>query len=192
MKVWCDWLLGNNDTWWPVSTAEPFAQLAQLATRLEGLKGALGEVLELCLSEEAYVALAQAGREEFDLVRLEEDAILCGFDPWFRGLAWDSYRQFAPRTVALARAVAAKRLHQILLAVDFLEGLDQPVLKWSLPDNSHVCLVSDTSDQVSRDMAVSHLTALIARDEYVLEESYSGEEEGEEGEEGRVRGGGMA
>jgi hypothetical protein len=63
----------------------------------------------------------------------------------------------------------------------------QPVLKWSLPDNSHVCLVSDTTDGVSRDMAVSNLTALIARDEYVLEESYSGEEE--EGEaEGSVEG----
>ena len=34
--------------------------------------------------------------------------------------------------------------------------------------------------QVSRDIAVSNLTALIARDEYVLEESYSGEEEAEE------------
>ena len=107
------------------------------------------------------------------------------FDPWFRGLSWESYRQFAPRTVSLARAVAAKRLAQILLAVEFLEGLDQPVLKWSLPDNSHVCLVSDTVDQVSRDMAVSNLTALIARDEYVLEESYSGEEEEDEEREGR-------
>ena len=34
--------------------------------------------------------------------------------------------------------------------------------------------------KVSRDIAVSNLTALIARDEYVLEESYSGEEEAEE------------
>ena len=58
------------------------------------------------------------------------------------------------------------------------------MLKWSLPDNSHVCLVSDNRDStcpnrehVSRDMAVSNLTAMIARDEYILEESYSGEEE---------------
>ena len=57
-------------------------------------------------------------------------------------------------------------------------------MKWSLPDNSHVCLVSDNRDStcpnrehVSRDMAVSNLTAMIARDEYILEESYSGEEE---------------
>ena len=33
---------------------------------------------------------------------------------------------------------------------------------------------------MSRDIAVSNLTALIARDEYVLEESYSGEEEPDE------------
>ena len=62
-----------------------------------------------------------------------------------------------------------------------------PVLKWSLPDNSHVCLVTDSTtnrDHFSnhfsrRDIAVSNLTAMIARDEYVLEESYSGEEEDE-------------
>ena len=33
---------------------------------------------------------------------------------------------------------------------------------------------------MSRDIAVSNLTALIARDEYVLEESYSGEEEADD------------
>ena len=67
-----------------------------------------------------------------------------------------------------------------------MSGLDQPVLKWSLPDNSHVCLVTDSTtnrDHFSRDIAVSNLTAMIARDEYVLEESYSGEEEEEEGKE---------
>ena len=66
-----------------------------------------------------------------------------------------------------------------------MSGLDNPVLKWSLPDESHVCLVtesltSSSRDDVSRDIAVSNLTAMIARDEYILEESYSGEEEDEE------------
>ena len=199
VKVWCDWLLGNNDTWYPVSSSEPFAQLAQLATRLEAVKPEIQQLLDNCLTEEAFQAHPQAGRDEFELIRLAEDALLCEFDPWFRGLSWDTYRQFAPKTMSIPRAVAAKRISQILLAVEFLEGLDQPVLKWSLPDNSHVCLVSDTTDQVtkiktkypwrsleilpikvSRDIAVSNLTALIARDEYVLEESYSGEEEAEE------------
>ena len=199
VKVWCDWLLGNNDTWYPVSSSEPFAQLAQLATRLEAVKPEIQQLLDNCLTEEAFQAHPQAGRDEFELIRLAEDALLCEFDPWFRGLSWDTYRQFAPKTMSMPRAVAAKRISQILLAVEFLEGLDQPVLKWSLPDNSHVCLVSDTTDQVtkiktkypwrsleilptkvSRDIAVSNLTALIARDEYVLEESYSGEEEAEE------------
>ena len=199
VKVWCDWLLGNNDTWYPVSSSEPFAQLAQLATRLEAVKPEIQQLLDNCLTEEAFQAHPQAGRDEFELIRLAEDALLCEFDPWFRGLSWDTYRQFAPKTMSMPRAVAAKRISQILLAVEFLEGLDQPVLKWSLPDNSHVCLVSDTTDQVtkiktkypwrsleilpikvSRDIAVSNLTALIARDEYVLEESYSGEEEADD------------
>ena len=44
-----------------------------------------------------------------------------------------------------------------------LSGLDQPVLKWSLPDNSHVCLVTDNTinrGHFSRDIAVSNLTAM--------------------------------
>ena len=140
--------MGNNDTWYPISSSEPFAQLAQLATRLEAVKPEIQQLLDNCLTEEAFQAHPQAGRDEFELIRLAEDALLCEFDPWFRGLSWETYRQFAPKTMPMAQAVAAKRISQILLAVEFLEGLDQPVLKWSLPDNSHVCLVSDTTDQV--------------------------------------------
>jgi len=186
VKVWCDWLLGNNDTWYPLVSAEPFAQLAQLATRLEGVKTQVSSILEECLSEKSFLAQPQARREEFALIKLAEDALLCEFTPWFRGLSWESYRQYCPRNLSIPRATAAKRVSQILLAVECLEGLDQPVLKWSLPDNSHVCLVTDSSasrDHFSRDIAVSNLTAMIARDEYVLEESYSGEEEEEEGRE---------
>merc|ERR1719154_298617 len=183
VKVWCDWLLGNNDTWYPLVAAEPFAQLAQRATRLEGVKTQVGSILEECLSEKSFLAQPQARREEFALIKLAEDALLCEFTPWFRGLSWESYRQYCPRNLSIPRATAAKRVSQILLAVECLEGLDQPVLKWSLPDNSHVCLVTDSSaskEHFSRDIAVSNLTAMIARDEYVLEESYSGEEGDEE------------
>merc|ERR1712059_1942 len=139
MKVWCDWLLGNNDTWYPLVSSEPFAQLAQLATRLEGVKLEVNKLLGHCLSEETFMALPQARRDEFELLKLAEDAMLCEFSPWFRGLSWSSYRQFCPRQQNVPAAVAAKRVSQILFAVEFLEGLDQPVLKWSLPDNSHVC-----------------------------------------------------
>ena len=87
------------------------------------------------------------------------------------------------RNLSIPKATSAKRVSQILLAVEYLEGeliismitilmmiindhcskgLDNPVLKWSLPDNSHVCLVSESGDNespdrdhVSRDMAVS-------------------------------------
>ena len=38
-----------------------------------------------------------ARRDEFGLIKLAEDSILCEFTPWFRGLSWDSYRQYCPK-----------------------------------------------------------------------------------------------
>ena len=185
IKVWCDWLIGNNDTWYPVVSAEPFSQLAQLATRLEVLKPTVCSLLESCLSDEAWRALPQARREEFDLIKLVEDTMLCDFEPWFRGLDWATYRQFYPRDAGIvaAKAENAKRIDQIRMCVEVLEGLEPPVLKWSVLDRSHVCLVSDrdesTQESVARDIAEAKLTALIARDEDILEESYSGDEDDE-------------
>merc|ERR1719158_717895 len=196
VKVMCDWLLGNSDTWQPLVSSEPFAQLAQLATRLESIKAEVNNILDTCLSEKTFLAHPQARRDEFALIKLTEDSLLCEFSPWFRGLSWDTYRQYCPKNLSIPKATSAKRVSQILLAVEYLEGLDNPVLKWSLPDNSHVCLVSESGDNespdrdhVSRDMAVSNLTAMIARDEYILEESYSGEEEDEEEAETRAEAG---
>ena len=54
-------------------------------------------ILEECLSEKAFLAEPQARREEFALIKLAEDALLCEFTPWFRGLSWESYRQYCPR-----------------------------------------------------------------------------------------------
>lgn len=186
VKVWCDWLIGNNDTWYPVVTAEPFTQLAQLATRLEAIKPAVTSILDKCLSDETWTALPQARREEFEIIRLSEDAILCEFEPWFRGLEWSRYRQFSPKSINQQVAQNAKRVDQIRMCAEVLEGLDPPVLKWSVPDKSHVCLVTDrdesTQASVARDMAEANLTLLIARDEDILEESYSDKEEEQDDE----------
>merc|ERR1719167_1193448 len=113
VKVWCDWLIGNNDTWYPVVSAEPFTQLAQLATRLEAIKPAVSDLLDQCLSDETWRDLPQARREEFELIRLAEDSILCDFEPWFRGLEWSIYRKFSPRSVDPQIARYAKRVDQI-------------------------------------------------------------------------------
>ena len=59
LQVWCDWLLGNNDKWYPLVSEEPFAQLAQLATRLEEVNSQLSGILEECLSEKAFLAQPQ-------------------------------------------------------------------------------------------------------------------------------------
>ena len=61
VQVWCDWLLGNNDTWYPLVSSEPFAQLAQLATRLETVKTQVSGILDLCLSEKTFLAHPQGG-----------------------------------------------------------------------------------------------------------------------------------
>ena len=94
-------MVGNNDTWFPLVSAEPFAQLAQLATRLEDVKKEVTTILKECLSEKAFLAQPQARREEFALIKLAEDALLCEFEPWFRGLSWESYRQYCPRFCAV-------------------------------------------------------------------------------------------
>jgi len=121
--------------------------------------------------------LPQSRRADYEIIRLTEDSILCEYEYWFRGLEWSTYRQFCPKSCDLPSAEFAKRVDQIRMCVEFMEGLDPPVLKWSAPDNSHVCLVTDrdesTQASVARDMAEANLTALIARDEDILEESYS-------------------
>ena len=68
-------------------SAEPFSQLAQLARRLEGVNTQVSGILEECLSEKAFLAHLQARREEFALIKLAEDYLLCEFTPWFMGLS---------------------------------------------------------------------------------------------------------
>jgi len=142
VKVWCDWLVGNNETWSAAANAAagPFEQLARLATHLESLKTVLRPVLRQLLAEDE-VARRPDRATGYELVKLGEDALLCGFAPWLRGLEWSVYRRWAPRSVPTALAQDARRLDAINFAVDFLEGLDPPILKWSPPDASHVSLL---------------------------------------------------
>ena len=70
--MWCDWLLGNNDTWYPLVSSEPFAQLAQLATRLETVKTQVSGILDLCLSEKTFLAHPQGGSNSEYQIKIEE------------------------------------------------------------------------------------------------------------------------
>ena len=72
VQVWCDWLLGNNDTWYPLVSSEPFAQLAQLATRLETVKTQVSGILDLCLSEKTFLAHPQGGSNSEYQIKIEE------------------------------------------------------------------------------------------------------------------------
>ncbi len=147
VKVWCDWLLGNNDTWYPVVSDEAFVQFAQLATHLEKLKPLVKPVLAEFIDEEQYLKIVNDERSmhSFEMVKLGEDAVLCGFNPWFRGLDWSVYRRYAPRSVPATLAQDVRRIDAINFCVDFLEGLEPPIMKWSLPDNAHISLAMSTS-----------------------------------------------
>lgn len=90
-QVWCDWLIGNNGTWFPVVSDEPFSHLAALATHFERLKANLRPILSQFRTEDE--AKKSADPTKFELIKLEEDGLLCGFDPWFRGLEWETYRR---------------------------------------------------------------------------------------------------
>ncbi len=180
IKVWCDWLIGNHDTWYPLSSEEPFSRLAQLATHLEKLKPLFRPILSQLLHEDEVAH--RPDRNSYDLVKLGEDASLCGFNPWFRGLDWSVYRRYAPRSLPAGLAQDVRRIDAINFCIDFLEGLEPPILKWSPPDNAHISLVESTAGGGSaaaspKEKASEKLSSMLSRDQDILDESYSDEDQ---------------
>ena len=175
VKVWCDWLMGNNDTWYPVICDEPFNELAKLATHLEKLKPLIAPILEQCLNEDKFNSILPPNKkEEYEMIKLDEDAVLCGFTPWTLGVNWAIYRRYAPRNVPTTLLQDARRLDAINFCIDFLEGLEPPVLKWSPPDNAHISLIENVACTADRGNA--KLTHMLSREQDILEESYSDDE----------------
>ena len=172
VKVWCDWLLGNNDTWYPVICDEPFNELAKLATHLEKLKPIITPILRQCIGEEEYLSLPPGSQLEYGMIKLDEDAVLSGYSPWSLGVSWSIYRRYAPKTIPITLLQDARRLDAINFCIDFLEGLEPPILKWSPPDNAHISLVenigSTTADKVN-----AKLTHMLSREQDILDETYS-------------------
>ncbi|CAB4066723.1 SMG6 [Lepeophtheirus salmonis] len=174
VKVWCDWMLGNNDTWYPVVSEDPFNQLAILATHLEKLKPLMRPVLSSFVCEDTSKENVQA----YNLIKLEEDAILCGLTPWFRGMDWASYRRYYPKDASYSSKLAheVRRYDAINFCVEFLEGLESPILKWSLPDNAHISLVENNELSSAVDKVNAKLSNMLACQQDILEESYSEDE----------------
>jgi hypothetical protein len=83
----------------PVVCTEPFKQLAQLATHLEKLKPTIQPTLATFCKEADLESLPNP--LDYEMVKLEEDALLCGFNPWFRGLDWSDYRRYARKSIPM-------------------------------------------------------------------------------------------
>ncbi len=152
---------------------EPFIQLAKLATHLERLKPRFEPILSKLLSEDE-VNRRPDRDTGFELVKLGEDALLCGFYPWFRGLDWAVYRRFGPRSVPSELAQGARRLEAILFCIEYLEGLEKPILRWSQADKAHISLAETAFSP--QDRAHARLTNMLSKEQDILEESYSDEE----------------
>ena len=176
VKVSCDWLLGNNDTWYPIVRHEPFSELAKLATHLEKLKPAMKDVIKKFVNETTYSTGYQS--EQFEMVKLTEDALLCGFTPWFCGLDWSRYRRYCHKSIPSTLAQDVRRLDTINDCIDYLEGFDPPILKWSKPDNSHISLVENTNAITNEEKVNAKLTHMLSNEQDILEEVYSDEEGG--------------
>ncbi len=152
---------------------EPFIQLARLATHLERLKPRLAPILSQLLSVDE-VSRRPDRDTSYELVKLGEDALLCGFGPWFRGLDWSVYRRYGPRSLPSELAQGTRRLDAINFCVDFLEGLEHPILKWSQADNAHISLAEAAFSP--QDRANARLSSMLSKEEDVLDESYSDDE----------------
>ena len=177
VKVWCDWLLGNNDTWFPIVSHEPFTELAKLATHLEKLKNAMKDIIKHFINQDVYYT-NYYNQENYEMIKLGEDALLCGFNPWFCGLNWSTYRRYSHKSIPQTLAQDVRRLDTINDCIDYLEGHDPPILKWSIPDNAHISLVENTNVISSVERVNAKLTHLFSQEEDILEEAYSDEESG--------------
>ena len=113
---------------YPVVSTEPFKQLAQLATHLEKLKPLMRPTLATLLKEDVLNSLGD--RDEYEMIKLEEDSLLCGFNPWFRGLDWKLYRRYAPKSVP--STLAQVGFYSVYSAGLNNEHLKNKLLQWGL------------------------------------------------------------
>ena len=88
-----------------------------------------------------------------------------------------NFFRYARRHFATNLLQDARRLDAINFCIDFLEGLEPPVLKWSPPDNAHISLVTNVGSV--NDRVNAKLTHMLSREQDILDESYSDDEKAE-------------
>ncbi|PSN43516.1 Telomerase-binding protein EST1A [Blattella germanica] len=123
VKVWCDWLLCHSAVWNPPPSCVDFrvgpagdawSRVATLVNLLEKL-------------EHHKTVLITERREDYDLVRLPEDATLCGFTPLMFN---DQEPIYTSKETDMELAQVVLRIRKIVFfGTVFLCGVDPPVLK---------------------------------------------------------------
>ncbi|XP_049823827.1 uncharacterized protein LOC109600502 isoform X3 [Aethina tumida] len=173
IKIWCDWMLSHMIVWNPPPSTQDFKvgtmgdcwdKLAKLMNQFEQIKDTNPELM--LLTEE---------REGYELVKLPEDAVLCGFTP----LTYkDTTPSYASKDLDIELAQFSLRVEKLLFfGTEFVCGLEPPVLKLEIEDGFRE-YVSVVCTNNSRDSPPSP-PELDPRNDVLLE-SVSGEEEEED------------